>query len=289
MATTQNDSTGKYTFLRSLSPEQLEELLKADYSASMSEAASEEFVDAIVEVMLEREKEAPSGKFTDTEKAWTDFQQFYHVPDRNGQLLYPDFAAPHPIPSPKEKARRPKRVSRYLAVAAAAILILCVSMVGVQASGMDVFGFLARLTEEVFVYKPDSEYYPDIRDAFVEHHFPEDLVPRRYPKGFVPDEPIFFNMEFATSINTLFGYDAEDRHFSILVQRYTSPEDLLILTHQLDAQSQQQYTSKEKTFFIVSNKGYIAATWSDQSTYIMTISGDLSLREVESIIDSIGG
>lgn len=289
MANARDDSTGRYAFLSSLDAGQLEKLLKTDYSGSMSEEASEEFIDAIIEVMVGKDKEEPLGCFTDVDKAWADFQTYYNVPERDGQLLYPDLVSSAPAPSQKERIRRPKRFLRRVSLIAATLFIFCATVVGAQASGIDVFGFLAQWTEDVFVYKPDSEYYPAIRDAFAEHHFPKELAPKWYPKGFEPAEPEYYEEKSSTSVNTLFRNVPENKRFSVLVRRYVSPERLLTLEHQRDSDSQQQYTGGGKTFLIVSNEGHTTATWSDQETLVMTISGDLPLKDVKKIIDSIGG
>lgn len=289
MASAQDQAADRYTFLNALELEQLEQLLKNDYSGSMSEDDSEEFIDAVIEVMIKKEKEDPSGRAADVDRAWADFQEYYNVPERDGQLLYPDLAAPVSAPSQKTQARHPSRLLRRVSLVAAAILIVLITMVGAQANGIDVFGFLARWTEEVFVYNPESEYYPAIRDAYVEHHFPEELAAKWYPKGFVASEPKVTETEFSVNIYTLFENEAEGKSFSILIQRYLSSESLLELAHQRDTDSQRQHTKGDKTFFIVSNEGYTTATWSDQKKYVMTISGDLSLKETEKIIDSMGG
>lgn len=289
MANMQNDSTGRYTFLRALDVEQLEELLKTDYSASMSEDASEEFIDAIIEVMIEKEKENPSGRFTDVDKAWADFQNYYNVPEREGQRLYPDFAASYPAPSQKTQARRSSRVLRRVSLVVAAILVFFVTMVGAQAAGIDVFGFLAQWTTDVFHYKTESEYYPAIRDAFTENHFPKELVPKWYPDGFVAGEPRVKEAGFSTTVTAPFSNAEKDKSFFVQVRRYSSQQELAALELQWERDSRQKYTSGDKTFFIVSNEGYTTAAWSDQDTLVMTIAGDLSVSETEKIIDSMGG
>lgn len=289
----------KFAYLDQLSTEELEELIRADVGSP--ENTDAEAIFHVLEVLNKRAEEDPDGVTFDKARVWHDIQTVYNVPEGQERSLYPlddeddedgDGRSAEAGVVPLDPAPAAKKRPRFrwgLSVAAAAILVFSVTMVGAQASGLDVFGFLARWTQEVFAYKPESEYYPAIEDAFVQNHFPDELVPKWYPAGFEPTEPEVFEENSSTAIFISFSNSSKDKIFSILVRRYSSPESLLALDHQRDPDSQHQHTSGDKTFFLVSNEGHSTATWSDRQKYVMTISGDLSLRDTEKIIDSIGG
>lgn len=74
-------------YLDRLSTEQLEDLLRADLASP--DQNKEEVMLHILEVMERREKENPTGRLPDTERAWADFQRYYHIPEGEGRSLYP--------------------------------------------------------------------------------------------------------------------------------------------------------------------------------------------------------
>lgn len=51
----------------------------------------------------------------------------------------------------------------------------------------------------------------------------------------------------------------------------------------------EEYTSNQRTFYILSNIDSTTAAWSDAQSLEVTISGNISKDEIISIIDSIGG
>jgi len=80
------DSSRKYSFLERLSVERLEELL--DSAVNTNEEENSEYIDAILEVIVKKEKETPTGRITDVDQAWKDFQTYYNTEDGRGQTLY---------------------------------------------------------------------------------------------------------------------------------------------------------------------------------------------------------
>lgn len=286
------DSHEKFAYLDQLSTRELEELIRADLDSP--ENQNDEAIFHVLEVLNKRAKEDPAGAAFDQARVWQDIQTVYHVPEGEGRSLYPtdEEALPpqrEPLPFEGTAARKRHPLWRSLSVAAAAILVFSITVVGAQAAGLDIFGFLANWTAEVFHYRAESQYYAMVRDAFDENHFPVELAPKWYPQGFEAGEPEVVEEEFFTAIYTPFSNNIENKHFLVQVWCYNTPENLIKLNHQRDADSKQEYTSGDKTFLIVTNEGHINATWSDRDTLVMTIIGDLSIQDTKKIIDSIGG
>ncbi len=289
MANMQTHSTGRYTFLRALRTKQLEQLLKADYSASMSEDAAEEFIDAVTEVMLEKEKDDPSGRLADVDKAWADFQTYYNVPDRDGQLLYPDLVSPDPAPSKKAPARRPKRVLRPVALIAAAIGVFMSLLVVAQAAGLDVFGAMARWPEETLHFAPageDQETRP-IRTLLEEQNIPTAYAPAWIPAGFVAEEPHAFHTKQLTvaSVRYSNGKDA----FGYSVTRHLSKGTIEASNYEKKYGDAAAYSNGKMVFYIFENTDTTTAVWTDGESFEIEIRGALSVNDVKKIIDSIGG
>ena len=80
---------GSNAYLEQLSTEQLEDILRADLASEDQE--NDEAVFHILEVLEKREKENPTGRLPDTDQAWKEFQQYYNIPEGEGQSLYPSW------------------------------------------------------------------------------------------------------------------------------------------------------------------------------------------------------
>lgn len=294
MADMRKDSTGRYPFLKSLDIGQLENLLKTDFSDSMSESASEELVDAIVEVMLEKEKENPSGRLVDVDKAWKDFQTYCHMPKYGSQHLSHDFAPSQLSPSPNAPPNCPRHFRRHLVLIAATIGIFITLLIGTQAAGVDVFGNLARWTDEVFYFISPaqaealrSEYSATLSQALESQGLPKELTPTWFPDGFRAGVPQFWHSALVETVEVLFCHD-DGRSFSFSVNRYQNPEDVWSASYEKDVTPMELYASNGRVFYIMSNLNTIWASWND-GNLVIDIGGAISVDEVKQIIDSIGG
>mgnify|MGYP000111959883 CR=1 FL=1 len=69
-----------YAYLIRLSTQKLLELLAAA-PAPAETPEDKAYIDAIVEVVLEREERHPTGLLPDPEQAWEEFQQYYNTPE----------------------------------------------------------------------------------------------------------------------------------------------------------------------------------------------------------------
>lgn len=290
MVDARQDSTGGYPFLMSLDMDQLESLLKTDYSGSMSEQASEGLIDAIIEVMLEKEKEDPSGRFPDTEKAWADFQTYYNVPGRKHPHPSPVPAVPVPLPSQAAtRPRRSRRLLRWCALVAAVIGLFMALLVAAQAAGLDVFGSMARWTDETFhfVTAPANDETAELRAVLREQGFPEEYAPTWVPEGFCAEEPVVSVSKNVKHISLHFS--DRNKSFRIVITQFPSNEHLETITYEKDFHMVTSYNNGHQLFYIFENLENSMATWSDGKTFALEICGQISVSDIKSIIDSIGG
>lgn len=134
---------------------------------------------------------------------------------------------------------------------------------------------------------PSDEYAGLLQAALDECGISGEFVPTWYPEGFEASEP-----EISSTSRTDYVYmefqDAEERFFYIVVTRYHSAKDVETLVFEKDSGPVEQYTSGAKTVYILSNNKTITAAWSD-GLIVGMITGNLTVEEVKSIIDSIGG
>lgn len=193
-------------------------------------------------------------------------------------------------PSEAKKSVRKHRFGRTVLTVAATLVILSALLIGAQASGVNVFGALARWTNDVFhlgtTSKANSDTYNNIIRVLEEHDFPKGLVPIWYPEGFEASEPNVYEDNFGVSVQVDFVHP-DGRYYYISFDHYSSSDQMLQMVFEKNDTTVEQYAVNGKVFNIVSNIDRISAVWSDELTVEM-IQGNLSLEDIKSIIDSIG-
>ena len=265
-------------YLDQLSMEQLEELLRADFASSDPE--NEQAVFHILEVMEKREKENPSGRLPDVDQAWQEFQKYYNIPEGEGESLYPirntQEKRSASVPTKTRRVFRPRKIL----VVAAVLILMFGGMLTAQAAGVDVFGAIGRWTEETFHFDivQDNDRTSLFQETATQAKIPQDFVPTWVPDGFEGAEPQVDTVEnYMTSIICV--YSNQEKTYSV---------DIETLVIEKDDTNVCSYESNGKTFYIMSDMEYLTATWTD-GTFVETISGQLSMDEIKTIIDSIGG
>lgn len=215
----QSDGQKKYGYLNQLSTTYLEGILCADIESS--EGGDEDMILYILEVIEQRKKNNQTGVICDVDEAWEEFQEHYMGLE---SPLYPTAISggdseydrgnvisisPHGLTAVKHRQPAQQRTSRTflkrLILVAATISVLLAGMVTAQAVGMDVFGALAKWTDEVFHFvSPTGEYeeqgkelkqaaittdaqelHDALQSALDECGIVEDLAPTWFPEGCV--------------------------------------------------------------------------------------------------------
>lgn len=284
---------GSDAYLEQLSTEQLEDILRADLASEDQE--NDEAVFHILEVLEKREKENPTGRLPDTDQAWKEFQQYYNIPEGEGQSLYPVRSDPerHSAPTSTKRSRRFR--PRKILIVAAVLVLMFGSMLTAQAAGVDVFGAIGRWTEEKFHFElpinhddlaGETDY--NLRNASQKAGLPGSVAPIWCPEGFVPKTPMNTHVEdYVDTVVCEYINENENRSYFVDISYYYNSADVEATIFEKDDSEVVTYSSNRGTFYIFSNIDVLAATWSDGHLSI-TIVGNLQLEEIEKIIDSIG-
>ena len=278
---------GSDAYLEQLSTEQLEDILRADLASEDQE--NDEAVFHILEVLEKREKENPTGRLPDTDQAWKEFQQYYNIPEGEGQSLYPVRSDPETQSAPTSTKRSRRFRPRKILIVAAVLVLMFGSMLTAQAAGVDVFGAIGRWTEETFHFDivQDNDRTSLFQETATQAKIPQDFVPTWVPDGFEGAEPQVDTVEnYMNSIICV--YSNQEKTYSVDIEHYYNKADIETLVIEKDDTNVCSYESNGKTFFIMSDMEYLTATWTD-GTFVETISGQLSMDEIKTIIDSIGG
>ncbi len=281
-------------FLEQLSTEQLRELLRTGLESM--EDGDEEQTFRILEVIEKRERNNPSGPSVDVGQAWEDFQKYFNTPDGAGRSLYPMRDSNLTAFGQKQDGlseRKQRRLVKRLLPFAAVVAVVLSSMVAAQAMGMDVFGALARWTDETFHFVTGTDAaapeVENLRQA-VQGAFDGCGVTIPAPAWYPPDTVLAKDIDIIEESDNLtvsceFKYG--NKVFFIVVQQYYDVDRIPGYTFEKDALNVEKYSSNGRLFYIISNLSESYATYSNEKT-ILVINGKISSEVLKQIIDSIG-
>lgn len=287
-------SERKYGFLEQLSIEDLELLLRLGSDSDESET----FFDAVGEVIVRREKENPTGRLPDVDEAWREFQAYCNTPEKLAEADPLIFDTVEDKAASGTKSHKPTRhssrkliLSRILnsaAIVAVSLMLAFACMVGAQAAGTDVFGALARWTDETFHFLPvPSPEEDSLKTALRQQGIPEELAPSWLPDGFILEELNVYNNQKGKAV--IASYLREESALIIEIHKYYDPQMVGQLDQQTDGEPVERFFSFGRKFYIMSNLDSTTATWSDRTSLILSIGGNISEEEIKEIINSIGG
>lgn len=260
--------------LENSSPAELADALEAMLDSVSEETYDPDLVTAYLDAL---EKKAPMAEPPDARAAQADFRR--------------KLGAVKPAQETQPVKRRRYRVP---VTVAATLALLFTLMVCVQAAGFDIFGSLARWTEETFHFTPSAQetavspYYEPLRQALEDNRIPGDLAPQWYPEGFAALAPEVEKNRFSTTVSTTFQ-DSSGKEFTVSITWKPDSEGPEPRAYEKDDTSVEVYASGERTFYILANSENTTwAVWSEGS-FEESIRGALSVDEVKKIIDLIGG
>lgn len=289
-------SERKYEFLEQLSIEDLELLLRLSSDSDESET----FFDAVGEVIVRRESENPTGRLPDVDEAWREFQAYCNAPEKPVETSSFMFDAAEDKPVSRARPHKPARHSPHkhrpipshilgsAALVAVSLTLAFACMVGAQAAGTNIFGALARWTDETFRFLPSPSSEEDsFRIALRQQGIPEELAPSWLPDGFILEELISFRNDDGESVTA--NYLREGDSLVIGIHHYYNSQTVEQLGQQIDGEFVERFFSFGREFYILSNLDILTATWSDGTALVLSIGGNVSEEEIKEIINSIGG
>ena len=279
------------------STEELEELLAASFPLGDNAETDEAYIMTIMEVIREREeKEADKEKRqAEVDAAWREFQEYRAERDREKAEVDGMADASGKFPGepfrPQEKirtAKKPGRVLRSCAAAAAVIVLLCGTA---YAFGWNIFQALADWTAETFQFLTGAEteefdygvFDRLYKSVTVETDIP--VVPRWAPDGTEEVEQPRTSVR-SDKTRIVGQYLIGEREFTVRIMIYnTTPEDYLGAYQKNDV-TVEEYESGGIIHYITENVDNISSMWTNERIegYIQ---GDLSIEELKDMIDSI--
>lgn len=288
--------------MEQLSTRRLEELLLQDFHAPDNGRRDMSGLYHAAQELASRE---PSPN-SETDRAWRSFQENYlpFAECASQDSVYDDGVPPSsdaaPGRRPLFRSRRWLRVAVAAAVLAAALLSL--SLVA-AASGFDLWRRLAQWTDEVIQLTPaqtgqadmddirlpeEPKEYATLQEALSDCGLARSIAPRQIPDGFQLVELVVDTL----STNSLIFHAAYQRDEDVLTQfiRIHLPREdggTDSYAHfQKDEGDPIPYEAGGVIHLLSTNAGRAVAVWANGPAEC-AISGDITIEELQQIIDSI--
>lgn len=249
--------------------ELLEGMEQALYSMT-EETYDAELIDAYLEAL---ERKSPMPEHPTADESYERFRA------RVGELN----AAVNPQSAPARRTRPgPRRALRTALVAVITTACLLSCMVVAQAAGVDVFGSIARWTDDLFGFGDveDMEAAPAPTESTeVTVEYIESLLPV-VPDGFVMERPIIFIDEVSGDLEYIANYFFDDKFitFSAIWQ-----SDEGISLYEKDQRDIETLVIGDTKFFVFMNNEYPTAAWTN-SNLECGISTNITIDELKQLL-----
>ena len=284
MPDTRNRRDDEFAKYDAMSTEELQQLLREDASKPVGEESDTDVLFYVMEVLAKRRKERNEGK--SPEEALESFKKHYNTENE--------------ISSDSERVpAAPKRsgIGRWMKglIAAAAVFAFVIGgSLTANAMGFDLWEVIAKWTQETFHFgyasdsidsnapsPDDMQPYASLQAALDDYKITANLVPHWIPNGYVEVELETENTPLQRRIFA--KYQSGDSAFRIRIVDYLNGAPSQ--AEQSDT-TYEVYPSAGVNYYIIYNEEQIQAIWIIEN-YECCISGDLTLSEIKTMIDSI--
>lgn len=266
-----------------MTTEALEEILRSDVNAPVGEESDVELILHVMEVLANRRNAEGNTRKT-AEQAWETFEHYY-LPK----------AEKENIAGKKLPVRSDGRwLRRLIASAAAVVLVVCIPLAASAFGWKDVWNAVAKWAKETFSFvngenaeyrEPSPDYEGEnvsFQEFLSQNKVDAHLVPTWIPDGYVLEST---TGDISPERETYIAYYADgDKELRIHVQTYMPTDEYNV---EIEENTQKAYTVDGTVYYIFSNENQIQVAWVTDS-YECSISGDISLGEAKSMINSIG-
>lgn len=237
--------------------------------------------------------------------------------DHDSEQEWEKFVSSHPLVTAVDETEdaAPQAKRRISSLAKRAVLLVAVigvlfgAMVTAQATGMDVFGALARWTEETFHFTSSGSSssnfspatdgdavtnpgYDEMNAALDGFGMESSLVPSWMPDGYeVYGDLYVYEDDDLWSVDLTLVND--DNTITCTVEYWYQADGFTNTVFQKNSDPVECYTANGKTFYFLSNgingmNESQAAIWSDGNLICAITGNGLTRSELRQIVDSIG-
>ncbi len=244
-----------------MSTEDLEGILRMDSYGAENDKYDTDAILYIMEVVAKRKRQSGSAEAqARVNEKLEEFKEVY-LPDQDGTSLYQfdddeeDEAQPK---VPVKQVRKPVRhVFRRVGLVAAVVVVIFGLMITAQAAGLDIFGAIARWTDETFHFSVSGEaqaanWTDPFQEELSEAGLDSSVLPSYLPDGYIPGELIV--SEFDGYHQIYLPLNATDgQYIDVTVTVYSDLEAVDSTLFEKDETPVQEFVDEDKLTYVFQN------------------------------------
>jgi hypothetical protein len=248
-----------------------------------------------MEVIAKREKEHPTGKFTDVDTAWASFCENYLPLAGDDKSLYDEEDTdvkqkPFTKSSP---SRIRSRLLRTVCITAAIAALLLTGTVAANALGIDLWGAVAKWTRDTFGFSntvanteeskvpSNGSEYESLQDALDNYGTTAKVTPTWFPEGYSFESTQVIETPAQTAIAA--KYSGKNGEILIKITLLSKPSTR---AYEKDGEDVTVYSANGIEHYIMSNLDQTKIVWQSENCEC-SISGPFELDEAEKMIESM--
>ena len=281
----ENQNCSDYSRYDAMTTEELEEILRLDAETFQGQATDGELILYVMEV-LSRRKQNSSNPGKTAQQAWESFQKNY-LPTEEETIT--------PVTQTVQSVKAPRHWMRRVIAAAAVLVILVGVPLTVSAFGWtELWDAVAKWAKETFSFvssedvqltepaPSDTQQYSSLQELLAETDQEYDFIPTWLPDGYELEDITV--AENPMQRNYVAYYRKGETQLRISVRTFVmeDPEKVEINDNLIELIEQRGVE-----YYVFSNNTQIQAIWVIDS-YQCVISGDLTIEEIKTMINSIG-
>ncbi|WP_312636532.1 DUF4367 domain-containing protein [Oscillibacter sp.] len=298
-------NSGSYQFLERMSTEKLKNIVRADFeSGDSDDAANDEFITRVMEVIAQREEEDPSAPHFDVDAGWKDFQKNY-CPTReesihvNSNIQQNELVHKNKNEEQADlKAPQPKRAGhRFLRIITIAAAVVCLCAVAANAFEINIFKMFAQWTQDIFQFHTEEvssqgaeftsgtelDTSQTLEDALTEAGITRPASPKWIPEGFAFSGVKSYLDIGEPMYTALYEDETTDRTVIVSVIVHEHPQAAI---QEKGSSQVTVYQSGGVDHYIMQNEDALVATWFVDNLEC-SITGKIAESEMETMINSI--
>lgn len=281
-----------------MSTNDLEDLLRMDSYGAENDQNDTDAILYIMEVLSKRRcQDGQNDAHTSAREKLQEFKEAY-LPDNDGISLYQfdeeevcNSKTQQPDRAPEQTHKRIRFVARRVGLVAAVIAAIFGLMITVQAAGVDVFGAIARWTDETFHFSvPEAGaadmWFADYQDELDAAGLSEEYLPTWFLEGYTVTDLQIQELTKRTEIYILYSNE-NDMAVDLLISIYDEPEDMGQNIFEKDETPVQTIQVGGKTIYLLENLGGQIAVCQVRNV-VYSLVGDLPQNLIEDLFTSIG-
>ena len=283
MSENQSRGVRDFSMYNTMETEKLEEILRLDCEADEGQESDTELLFYVMGVLAERKKNSNTQEIT-AQQAWESFQSNY-LPESE--------EASAQVPKKTIKFSGPW-LRRTVAAAAVIAILVCVPVVASAFGWEDIWNAVATWAKETFSFvsrnetgnsepaQNDTIGFQSLQQALAETEQNPAIVPTWIPDGYKLTTIKVNETPEKKTYNAF--YEKGDQPLRVFVQSYLAlaPESV-----ETDGELIETYEVSGTEYLIFSNQQDLRVAWTVGS-YECYISGELTIKEIKMMIDSIG-